>query len=179
MPMRRRAARNSRPLSRARSWPRNKISPAVGSTSRLMQRTSVDFPVPDGPMIAVMPRPSTLSDTSLSTFLMMRERSTSAAAGLNCVEASMELLLRLSRAQLLLGQLCGLALRFLVVSGFVVGCTGLLGDLTHHPPIVLVADRDEAIAAVELLGQFWCEAEGEEAIADSLGQFRVQVVGMG
>ena len=35
------------------------ISPAVGSTRRLMQRISVDLPVPDGPMIAVMPRPST------------------------------------------------------------------------------------------------------------------------
>ena len=37
----------------------------VGSTSRLMQRISVDLPVPDGPMIAVMPRPATVSDTSL------------------------------------------------------------------------------------------------------------------
>ena len=35
---------------------RSRISPAVGSTSRLMQRISVDLPVPDGPMIAVMPR---------------------------------------------------------------------------------------------------------------------------
>ena len=45
----------------------NRISPAVGSTRRLMQRISVDLPVPEGPMIAVMPRPSTLSETSLST----------------------------------------------------------------------------------------------------------------
>ena len=32
-----------------------------------MQRISVDLPVPDGPMIAVMPRPAIVSDTSFST----------------------------------------------------------------------------------------------------------------
>jgi hypothetical protein len=55
MPMRRRASRSALPRSFARSWPRNMISPAVGSTSRLMQRISVDLPVPDGPMTAVSP----------------------------------------------------------------------------------------------------------------------------
>ena len=55
MPMCRRACRSAAPESRARSSPSNRISPAVGSTSRLMQRISVDLPVPDAPMIAVMP----------------------------------------------------------------------------------------------------------------------------
>ena len=51
----RRAKRNSGRDKRMMSRPRNMISPAVGSTRRLMQRISVDFPVPDGPMTAVIP----------------------------------------------------------------------------------------------------------------------------
>ena len=39
-------ARSGRPRSLAMSSPSNRISPAVGSTSRLMQRISVDLPVP-------------------------------------------------------------------------------------------------------------------------------------
>ena len=86
--------------SLAMSWPRNRISPEVGSTSRLMQRISVDLPVPDGPMIAVMPRPSTVSETFFSTgwparYSLRRLRITSerpalppAASGLNGAEAS-------------------------------------------------------------------------------------------
>ncbi len=42
-----------------RSCPSNSIAPEVGSTSRLMQRMSVLLPVPEGPMIAVMPRGAT------------------------------------------------------------------------------------------------------------------------
>src|SRR5215203_6737243 len=49
------------------SWPRKRISPAVGSTRRLMQRISVDLPVPDGPMTAVMPRPGMARSMSFST----------------------------------------------------------------------------------------------------------------
>src|SRR5262245_36481908 len=143
-----------------------------------MQRTSVDLPVPEGPMIAVIPRPSTLSETSLSTgcperyslrrWRITSERSTSAAAGLNGAAASMALLLWQSGAQLLLGELGSLALRFPVVGGFVVGHTGLFGDLAHHCPIVPVGDRNEAIAPVEFLDKFWCETEGKKTIADSL-----------
>src|SRR5262249_2878649 len=58
MPLRRGAVRRSRPVSRPKAWPRNRISPAVGSAKRLMQRISVDLPAPEGPMIAVVPRPS-------------------------------------------------------------------------------------------------------------------------
>jgi hypothetical protein len=43
------------------------IEPEVGSTSRLMQRISVDLPVPDGPMIATMPGSETLSEMSRRT----------------------------------------------------------------------------------------------------------------
>src|SRR6185436_11181231 len=67
MPMRRRASRSARPLSLARSVPMNRISPEVGLVRRLMQRIRVDLPVPDGPMIAVMPRPANVSEISFRT----------------------------------------------------------------------------------------------------------------
>ena len=50
MPIRRRARRNSPPDSavmfRSPRW----TVPALGSTSRLMQRIRVDLPAPDGPI---------------------------------------------------------------------------------------------------------------------------------
>jgi hypothetical protein len=58
MPMRRRASRSARRACAVRSGRQQRISPGVGSTSRLMQRISVDLPVPDGPMMAVIPWPS-------------------------------------------------------------------------------------------------------------------------
>jgi hypothetical protein len=45
----------------------NRISPEVGSVSRLMQRMSVDLPVPEGPMIAVMPLSAKVSEMLLRT----------------------------------------------------------------------------------------------------------------
>ena len=45
-----------------RSWGQD-----VGFTNPLMQRTSVDFPVPDGPMMAVMPDPAISAEMPLST----------------------------------------------------------------------------------------------------------------
>src|SRR4051812_42370332 len=195
MPMRRRATRNSRPPSRTMSWPRKWISPAVGSTRRLMDRTSVDLPVPDGPMIAVMPRPSTVSETSLSTgcpgryslrkLRMTSARSTSSATGLSGVDTSMARMLRrllLLRRRLLLLLLCqrlGLALCFRLERCLVVGRAGPFGDLAHHFPGVLVGDREEAVVAVELLAHRGREVEGKEAGADFLGQIRMEVVCVG
>jgi hypothetical protein len=59
------------------------IEPEVGSTSRLMQRISVDLPVPEGPMIATMPGSETLSEMSRRTgwplrYSLTRLRMTSA-----------------------------------------------------------------------------------------------------
>ncbi len=69
MPMRLRAERNSLPESLTMSRPSNTISPAEGSTSRLMQRIRVDLPVPEGPMMAVMSLPSKVREMSRKTGL--------------------------------------------------------------------------------------------------------------
>src|SRR5437762_9179358 len=69
MPMRRRTRRNALRESPTSSTPSNSICPALGSTRRLMQRISVLLPVPDGPMIAVMPRAAMSRLTSFKTGL--------------------------------------------------------------------------------------------------------------
>ena len=51
-----RCAQRRRAAAARGPGPRIRSRPTVGSTSRLMQRISVLLPVPDGPMIAVMPR---------------------------------------------------------------------------------------------------------------------------
>src|SRR6476620_5182025 len=155
MPMRRRATRNSRPPSRTMSWPRKWISPAVGSTSRLMQRTSVDLPVPDGPMIAVSPRPSMSSETFLRTgsparyslrrLRMTRERSMSRPIAVR-TDAVASMGPRRPYGSglglLLLGEFGGLALGLRVVGRLVVGRAGAFRDVAHHLPGLLVGDRD-------------------------------------
>ncbi len=50
MPMRRRMRRSSGPFARVTSIPSNVTVPDVGSTRRLMHRSSVDLPEPDKPM---------------------------------------------------------------------------------------------------------------------------------
>src|SRR6266702_2752329 len=195
MPMRRRAARSSGPDSRTRSWPRNRISPAVGSTRRLMQRISVDLPAPEGPMIAVNPRPSTSSETPLSTgsparyslrrLRMVTDRSTGRlVGGLAAVEASMACAPRrsgLGRCLLLLPfrERLGLALGFGIVGRLVEWRSGLLGDLAHDRPVLLVGDREEAVVAVELLDHLGRETEGEEAVLNLLGEIGLEVVRIG
>jgi|GEM_PF-6719209 len=47
-----RILRNSLALRAITSWPKMLIFPLVGSTSRLIQRISVDLPAPEGPIIA-------------------------------------------------------------------------------------------------------------------------------
>ncbi len=47
--MSRRRLRRRSPSSRVMSSPRNRISPEVGSISRMMQRPVVDLPQPDSP----------------------------------------------------------------------------------------------------------------------------------
>ena len=49
IPMRVRAAFRSVWMS-VSSWPSKKTRPSVGSSSRLMVRSKVDFPDPEGPM---------------------------------------------------------------------------------------------------------------------------------
>ena len=51
------------------SRPSNSMAADVGSTSRLMQRIRIDFPVPDEPMMAVMSAPSMSSEMSRNTGL--------------------------------------------------------------------------------------------------------------
>src|SRR5258707_1040800 len=49
MPIDRRIRRISASLAAVTSFPSSRIVPLVGSTSRLMHRSSVDFPDPDSP----------------------------------------------------------------------------------------------------------------------------------
>ena len=67
MPISRRASRSARPRSGTMSRPPNRICPALGSTRRLMQRSSVLLPVPDAPITAVRPLPLTSSVNPFST----------------------------------------------------------------------------------------------------------------
>ena len=53
MPMRRRARRSSPLPSPVSSVSLSVMVPAVGSTSRLMQRMTVDLPAPEGPISAI------------------------------------------------------------------------------------------------------------------------------
>ena len=65
MPMRRRSGLSS--LSRwifAISRPSNKMLPSVGSIIRLMQRSTVDLPAPEGPMMTTSSPRSTSKLTS-------------------------------------------------------------------------------------------------------------------
>src|SRR3979411_564495 len=119
-----------------------------------MHRTSVDLPVPDGPMIAVMPRPATVSETSLSTgfpgryslrrLRMTSARSISPAVGLNAVDTSMAphasrgLRFRRRRLLLLLCQRLGLALCFRLEGRLVVGRAGGVPGLAAQPPRTIV-----------------------------------------
>ena len=66
IPMRRRAARSSRVGSPTISVAPSRMLPAVGSTSRLMQRISVLLPAPELPMTATTSGRSTVKETSLS-----------------------------------------------------------------------------------------------------------------
>src|SRR6266581_717319 len=155
MPMRRRACRNALRDSRTRSWPSSSTAPALGSTSRLMQRISVLLPVPDGPMIAVMPRAAMSRLMSFSTGLPVMydfER---------CRIVSMRLplphrggrgrVMRCRDGSVLL--LCGfgLALRQRVERSLVEVLAGALGDGAHDFPGRLVVDREEAVGALECL----------------------------
>src|SRR5699024_2574499 len=49
------------------SWPWNRMEPAVGVSSRLMQRNRVDLPEPDAPMTQVTSPGLTVKSTSRST----------------------------------------------------------------------------------------------------------------
>ncbi|MCY1461988.1 hypothetical protein D9M71_797100 [compost metagenome] len=51
MPMRRRAARISESLTELSSVPSMLTEPDVGRSSRVRQRTRVDFPAPEWPMM--------------------------------------------------------------------------------------------------------------------------------
>src|SRR5260370_37176570 len=87
--------------------------------------------------------------------------------------------LLLRRLLLLLRQLGGLALRFRVVGRLVVGRAGLLRDVAHHRPGLLVGDWQEAVVAVELLHHRRRETEREEGPLDLPRRLRPEVVRIG
>ena len=53
MPIRRRMAYSCWGLAPVRGWPSTVISPTVGSSRRLRQRSRVLLPVPEGPMMEI------------------------------------------------------------------------------------------------------------------------------
>src|SRR4029450_3685947 len=136
MPMWRRTWRSSRRATFVRSCPLNRISPSLGSTSRLMQRMSVLLPVPDAPMTAAMPRVPISRLMSVRTgfpatydFERWRTSSKSTFLGFR----------RCFR----------LALGLLLVGGPVEALAGALRHLAPDFPCRLVVDREEAVGAVE------------------------------
>ena len=64
MPMSARSSRRSLPRRLVTSWPSMTTEPLVGCSRRLMQRTSVDLPAPDSPMMPKMSPEPMLSVTS-------------------------------------------------------------------------------------------------------------------
>src|SRR5215212_6802659 len=185
IPMRRRAWRSARPESLARSWPRKRISPAVGSTRRLMQRISVDLPVPDGPMTAVMPRPGMARSMSFSTgtpgrysLRSLRMRSARASPSLVAATTAGAAVIASSvpRPSCAPPRPRGPPL---LVGSLVVGRSGILGHLAHDRPILLVGDRQEAVVAVELLRHLRREAEIVKALLDLRRELRLEIVRIG
>ncbi len=67
MPMRARTASRST-LGEVTSWSPTMIRPEVGSSSRLTQRSRVDLPEPDGPMMQAVVPAGTSSEMPRRTF---------------------------------------------------------------------------------------------------------------
>src|SRR6218665_1367146 len=169
----RRAARSALPRSCAMSSCRpsssSRMRPAVGSTSRLMQRISVLLPVPEGPMMLVSPVPDTARSMPLSTGWPGRYSLTSCsmrrlpAVALACMDRSV--------SGLLLGR------------GLVVGIAreqlaGRGRHGAHQLPVLLVRDRQEAVAA-QALGHLSRDLVVVEALLDLGLQRRLPVVCVG
>src|SRR5688572_20084581 len=157
MPMRRRASRSSARDSFTKFFDSKTISPEVGSTRRLMQRIRVDFPVPEGPMTALMPRGANSRSMprstglprsySLTSCLMTRagaarDPALTAAACSAATGPTPLFLLRLLRRGL------GLSLREVVERCLVELLAAAFRDLPHERPVLLVGDREEAVGAV-------------------------------
>src|SRR5690242_2807825 len=157
MPMRRRARRSSRWPSAVISVPLRMIVPPVGSTSRLMQRTTVDFPAPDGP-IRAMSWPSGRSKSIPFT-------------------ARSPARYRFSRP--LMRSMCVAPRRGLHASFAGIFHPGRRVDLADDAPVLLVVDRDEAVLLLELgLEARALPREGEERLLDLLDQLGIEIVGI-
>src|SRR5207248_8229374 len=170
MPIWRRAWRRSAPDRRARSTPSNNISPAVGSTRRLMQRISVLLPVPEGPITALTPRsPNAMSMWRRiglpRTYSLLRPRMTSAIIAPHATS-----LLRFG------GGFRFFARGFLLVRRLVESLPRSARDLPHDFPRRLVIDREKSIGAVERLLHFRRETKLVEAREQFVGELRLEVV---
>ncbi len=157
-----------------------------------MQRISVLLPVPDGPMIAVMPRAAIVevdvlqyrlarhvglrqmaqrqhrpSSTKKRHAARRRVRRRRAAAPSDALSPSSPCL----RFGL------GLFLRrFLVVGRLVEAAARARRHRAHRLPRRLVVDREEAVGAVERLHHFRREAVVVEARQHLVGELRIEVV---
>src|SRR3989441_6571697 len=159
MPMRRRAMRRAPRGSATRSCPSKITCPAVGSTSRLMQRIRVDLPVPEGPMTALMPRASKSRSIPRSTGLPGTYSLTSPRTE----SAALTLFLALcGRFGFLPGERVERRLVELLAAAF--------GDLPHQGPVLLVIDREEAVGAVERLLHLGREAVSVETLEQRVAQ---------
>src|SRR5256712_147940 len=165
MPMRRRAMRRAPRGSATRSCPSKITCPAVGSTSRLMQRIRVDLPVPEGPMTAMSARYSNSSTMPRSTgwpglYSLTSPRTESAALTLFLALCGCFGFLPGERVERRLVELLAAA----------------FGDLPHQVPVLLVIDREEAVGAVERLLHLGREAVSVETLEQRVAQLRLEGV---
>src|SRR5260370_22102994 len=165
MPIRRRADLSSALFSWTRSRSSKITCPAVGSTSRLMQRIRVDLPVPEGPMTALMPCASKSRSMPRSTgfpgtYSLTSPRTESAALTLFLALCGRFGFLRGERVERRL-------VEFLAAA---------FGHLPHHGPVLLVIDREEAVGAVERLLHLGREAVIVETLQQRVAQLRLKVV---
>src|SRR5207244_4154931 len=143
------------------SQPSRRTAPRSGSTSRLMQRRSVDFPAPERPMTKTASLPSTVNDTPRSAasprgYRFSSASTSSTAPGLLARGlAELRVVLRLPR------------------EGDAVG----LEDADHRLLVLRVAHRHEAGPPLELLAEARAlELEGEEGFLDLLDERRLEIV---
>src|SRR5882757_5894177 len=155
MPMRRRARPNSRPPSVVISMSLRVTVPAVGSTSRLMQRMTVDLPAPEGPISAITWPSGTSRSMPFSARSPVRYRFT----------------------RPLMRSICPPTCRDELLAS--VLDPGRLVDLAQNRPILLVFDRNELAFLFELgRERRTLPRKLKERLLDLLDQLRLEVVGI-
>src|SRR5205814_3663670 len=140
--------------------------PEVGSISRLMQRSIVDLPVPDGPTMAVKPVPSTVRS-------MWRRTGQPGLYSLARPEIWRELVIGASPQSV--ARLGGFAFEAAATESL----ARALGHISHDGPVLLVGDGHEAVRALEALDHLRRESEIEKAAHQAVPKRRLEIVRIG